>query len=98
MVCSRLCEFLNLEVALVLTFFTINSSDKSLLFVLDSFVFHELEIKSRVHNYLVRDIKPPIYFHQTMKFFRVFVFLYRDLMNDAVKCILRHPQDIVKVG
>ena len=42
-------------------------------------------------KYLVRDIKPPIYFHQTRN-------ISLTKINDAVKCILSHLQDLEKVG
>ena len=45
-----------------------------------------------LHIYLSRDMKPPIYFHQSTNIFFVMI-----VFNDAVKCILRRLQDLEKV-
>ena len=58
----------------------------------DHYDFHELKLflSNRVcaikQNYLLREIIPPIYFHQTTNFFKKILCYY--FFNDAVKCIL----------
>ena len=51
----------------------------------------------QIEQYLVRDINSPTYFHQSMNIYFNEIWCY-DYFNGAVKCILKPPQDLEKVG